>query len=203
MAARQPDIGLACRTHIADTHMIGLKRDTVRLVAYDPEWARLFDSEASALHERIGELVVDVQHVGSTAVPGLIAKPILDVAAAVKSSEVIPAVARRLASAGFVDRGDAGSAGGYLLVKDLEPDIRLVHVHIVELEDPQWQEYLIFRDALRTNQGLRGDYADLKRRLAEQYPDDRTAYTAGKQRFVRQALARLRDVRDLGHRSGA
>lgn len=175
--------------------MLGLKRHTVRLVPYDPRWAVLFESEAAALWECVRNLVVDIQHVGSTAAPDMLAKPILDVAVAVTSRRVIPEVASRLARAGFVDRGDAGSDGGYLLVKELEPDVRLVHVHIVEIEDPQWQEYLTFRDALRSDPNLRRDYADLKRGLAERHPSDRKSYTDGKQRFIRDALDRLHNVR--------
>ncbi len=178
--------------------MLGLKRHTVHLAAYDPQWALVFESEAAALWECVRDLVVDVQHVGSTAAPGVLAKPIVDIAVAVKSSQVIPEVASRLASAGFVDRGDQGSDGGYLLVKELEPDVTVVHVHIVEIEDQQWQEYITFRDALRSDARMQSDYAGLKRRLAERYPSDRQSYTAGKQCFIRQALDRLRKVRATG-----
>lgn len=70
--------------------MIGLKRGTVQVVAYDPGWPGLFEQEWGVLHEHIGRLVLDIQHVGSTAVPGLDAKPIIDIAVAVASMAVIP-----------------------------------------------------------------------------------------------------------------
>src|SRR6185503_1763168 len=92
-------------------HVLGLERNTVRLVAYDRQWAAVFESEAALLWECVRHLVVDVQHVGSTAIPGMLAKPILDIAVAVRSRRVIPEVVRGLARADFVDRGDAGADG--------------------------------------------------------------------------------------------
>jgi GrpB-like predicted nucleotidyltransferase (UPF0157 family) len=180
------------------TPMLGLERHTVRLLDYDPHWALAFELEAAALWQRVGDLVVDIQHVGSTAVPGIVAKPILDIVVATKSRRVIPEVAERLAAAGFVDRGDAGADGGYLLVKDSGPDVRVAHVHLVERADPQWQAYIRFRDALRTDACLRDEYAALKTRLAERHPTDRAMYTGGKQRFIRQTLDRLRHVGAMG-----
>lgn len=167
---------------------IGLKRDSVRLSAYNPEWSGAFEIQAADIRRALGHLAADVQHVGSTAVPGLPAKPILDIAVAVTSHENVPEAARRLSAAGFIDRGAARAGdGGYLLVKDREPNVRLSHVHIVELADPQWRGYLDFRDALRANARLRDEYAELKRSLAERYPTDREGYTAGKREFIQRA----------------
>src|SRR5678815_3715102 len=107
--------------------MIGLERHTVRLVEHDREWASLFAVEEARLRERIGDLVADIQHVGSTAVPGLVAKPILDIAVAVASREKIALVVGRLRDLGYIDRGDAGSEGGYLLVSESKPGVRTAH----------------------------------------------------------------------------
>ncbi len=127
---------------------------------------------------------------GSTAVPGLPAKPILDIAVAVQSRDTIPIVAIRLAEAGYVDRGDLGSDGGHLLVKESEAEVRIVHLHIVEQADSQWRDYIAFRDALRRDSKLRQWYSSLKRRLAERFPDDRKSYTDAKNRFIQEVLKR-------------
>jgi GrpB-like predicted nucleotidyltransferase (UPF0157 family) len=170
--------------------MIGLKRHTVQVVEHQPEWSVLFKVEADALSRLIGDLVVDIQHVGSTAVPDLPAKPILDIAAAVDSPEVIPRIVERLVKGKYIDRGDGGRDGGYLLVKDSEPDVRTVHLHIVEQTDIQWQNYIDFRDILLRDDGIRCEYARLKTRLAAQFPHDRKSYTDGKNEFIRRTLSK-------------
>src|SRR5687767_14604822 len=111
---------------------IGLKRHTVRLVNHHPGWACLYELEAAEIRRLADELVVAVEHVGSTAVAGLPAKPILDIAIAVAGSAVIPALVERLGAAGYLDRGHAGRNGGHLLVKEFAAEVRSVHAHIVE-----------------------------------------------------------------------
>ncbi len=109
--------------------MVGLKRGTVQVAAYDPGWPALFEQERRVLHEHIGHLVLDIQHVGSTAVPGLDAKPIIDIAVAVASAAVIPQCRQPLGALGYIDRGDAGQDGGYLFVKESAPEVRTHHLH--------------------------------------------------------------------------
>ncbi len=178
--------------------MIGLRRHTVALVAHDPAWAALFAAEARAIQSAAGDLVLQVEHVGSTAVPALPAKPILDLAIAVRDREALPELVRRLVAAGYLDRGDAGSDGGYLLVKEALPEVRTAHLHLVLSEDPQWQHYLQFRDTLRRDAEVRCRYARLKRDLAARFPDDRKRYTRGKHAFIREVLAGSRPQPDAG-----
>ena len=100
-------------------------------------------------------------------------------------------VAERLQRAGYIDRGHSGGKGGHLLIRESVPDIRTVHAHVVELADSQWDEYLRFRDLLRADAATRRAYEALKRRLAQAFANDRVAYTAGKDAFIRGALERL------------
>ena len=167
--------------------MIGLNRHTVRVVDHQPEWDARFITEAGMLRARIGDVVADIQHVGSTAVPGLTAKPILDIAVAVPSMDVIPIVVTRLTAGGYIDRGYVNQ-GDYLLVKESDPDIRTVHLHIVEFTGGEWSNYLAFRDILRQNECIRRRYMRVKARLAGHYPNDRKAYTAGKHAFITGVL---------------
>lgn len=167
---------------------IGLKPGVVRLAEHNPEWARLFKSEARCIRKLAGEFILDIQHVGSTSVPGLVAKPILDIAVAVPDRDTIMAVVRRLTGAGYTNRGDQGKGGGYLLVREYEPGVRICYVHIVEASDEQWQDYIIFRDILRHDPAIRQAYADLKKRLSAQFPEDRVSYTAGKDAFIQGVL---------------
>ena len=169
---------------------IGLRRHTVRLVEHEPGWATLFAIEAELIRRCTGDLAVGVEHVGSTAVPGLVAKPILDIAIAAASSDTVPLVVERLRNAGYLDRGSAGANGGHLLVKEAAPHIRTVHAHVVDASDPQWAEYLHFRDELRANAATRQAYDELKKTLADEFREDRAAYTAGKDAFIRRVLVR-------------
>lgn len=168
--------------------VIGLKRGTVKIVPYQVEWEGLFEQERQLLARCIGNLVVDIQHVGSTAVPGLEAKPIIDIAIAVADPEMISRCTRPLAAIGYIDRGDSGKNGGYLFVKESAPGVRTYHLHLVTVEDSQWRTYLRFRDLLRGDETIRARYANLKARLKRLYPDDRGRYTSGKHDFIRSVL---------------
>ena len=164
---------------------IGLRRHTVRVVAHRREWHALFESERRALLERVGHLAVDVQHVGSTAVEGLEAKPIIDIALAVASAEDVPRLRHPLEGLGYIYRGDAGGDdGGHLFVKESAPEVRTHHLHVVSVDDPQWHEWLSFRDELRANEALRASYSDLKKALQERFAEDRKGYTQAKNEFV-------------------
>lgn len=140
------------------------------------------------LQQHIGHLVLDIQHVGSTAVAGLDAKPILDLAVAVTSIAMIPRCGPLLCRIGYIDRGDGGADGGYLFVKESVPDVRTHHVHVVAIDDPQWRNYLLFRDTLRADGELRTRYAELKQDLQKQFAQDRQSYTAAKHAFIRGVL---------------
>jgi GrpB-like predicted nucleotidyltransferase (UPF0157 family) len=170
---------------------IGLKRGVVRIVRHRTEWSVLYCAEAEKIKSCLGDIAVDIQHVGSTAVPGLISKPIIDVAIAVNSHEAISAVVKRLPDIGYIDKGDQGASGGYLLVKESEPDVRIFHIHIVEINDVQWRNYINFRDCLCRDAKTREEYAKLKRTLAAKFQTDRESYTNGKEQFIRDVLAQI------------
>ena len=169
--------------------MIGLRRDAVQIVAYHADWHDLFEQERRVLHQHLKPLVLDIQHVGSTSVPGLDAKPIIDIAVAVASVAVIPQCRPPLCSLGYLDRGDMGrDGGGYLFVKEAAPEVRTHHLHIVARDDPQWGNYLRFRDILRADETLRMRYAQLKQALQKQFAQDRKGYTDAKHDFIRNIL---------------
>lgn len=180
-----PPLQPYCRWSIT---MIGLKRKTVRVVDHDPGWAALAAEACTAVRQAAGDLILDIQHVGSTAVPGLPAKPILDLAAAVAGMEVMPQLIRALTTAGAIYRGDGADQGGHLFVWESEPEVRTIHLHVVAADDAQWTRYLRFRDALRQDPVLRRRYAELKRKLGERFPEDRMSYTASKDEFIRSVL---------------
>jgi GrpB-like predicted nucleotidyltransferase (UPF0157 family) len=168
--------------------MLGLARGTVRLVPPDAGWPAIFAQERRILCERIGHLVRDIQHVGSTAVPGLDAKPVIDIAVAVTAPRDVARCRAPLVELGYLDRGDTGSDGGYLFVKESAPAGRTHYLHLVTLDDPQWTNDLRFRDRLRADALLRAEYAALKRALQERFAGDLRGYAAAKEAFVRRVL---------------
>lgn len=170
--------------------MLGLQRGTIRLVPADPAWATAFAKEHLHLQAAIGHLVLDIQHVGSTSVPGLAAKPIIDLAVAVAASVDIAHCRPLLLAVGYLDRGDGGSDGGYLFVKESRPAVRTHHLHIVAQDDPQWANYLQFRDRLRVDDALRDEYAALKCTLQAAFAHNRRSYTAAKAPFIRRVLGK-------------
>lgn len=167
-----------------------MRRGEVELVAHDEGWAAMFEVELESLTATAGHLLVRIEHVGSTSVPGLMAKPILDVAAAIRHHRDLAELSKLIAPLGWIDRGDKGPKGGYhLYVRESEPDVRTHHLHVVPAGSPGWMEYVFFRNALRKSEKLRAEYASEKRRLALLYASDRSSYTAAKEQFVRRVLA--------------
>lgn len=168
---------------------LGLASGAVRLATADPSWPALFAAERGRLLAAAGDLPLVIEHVGSTAVPGLPAKPILDLMGGRPAgSDLAPYVAA-LEAAGYRHRGEYGIPGRHYFVRDDAERRRTHHLHVVEHEGVFWREHLAFRDALRADPALRDAYAALKRDLAARLPRDRAAYTDGKTAFVRRAVA--------------
>lgn len=168
---------------------LGLDHGRVELVATDRRWAEAFGRLAANLREALAGAVEAVEHVGSTAVADLVAKPILDIAVGLTAGADVEGVVAALGSAGYEYRGDNGDDGGRLFVLDVRPLHRVAHIHVVHFGDARWYRYLEFRDRLRTDSAARADYAALKEQLARECPTDRRSYTAAKAGFIRRLLA--------------
>lgn len=168
--------------------MIGLKRNTVQVIDHQPHWADLAAEICKELRKIAEDLLIDVQHVGSTAVPGLPAKPIIDIAAAVSGWDGISHIVGRFTENGYIHRGYSEESGGHLFVKESSPEVRTIHLHIVEYQSIQWKNYLCFRDMLCHDQRIRDRYAALKRDLRNRFSRDRRSYTAAKHAFIQDLL---------------
>ena len=158
----------------------------------DPRWQLLGERLREELDVALERwLAAPVEHVGSTAVPGLSAKPVIDLQAAVPDFDCAPAVAEAL-----------GGNGWHLVPPELDDrpwrrflvqatgDVRVAHLHLLLAGSERWVQQLAFRDALRDEADLRQRYEALKRRLAVEHAEDREAYTEGKAAFVRAVVAR-------------
>jgi GrpB-like predicted nucleotidyltransferase (UPF0157 family) len=174
---------------------LGLEAGVVRLVASDPAWPALFAAEAARLRGALagapgsaadGPLPIALEHIGSTAVPGLAAKPVLDLLAGYPGGAPVAPYVRALEAAGYVHRGEQGIPGREFFRRGTP---RAYHLHLAVMGGAFWREHLAFRDALRDDPVLRDAYAALKWALARRHPRDREAYTEGKTAFVRRAVA--------------
>lgn len=167
--------------------MLGLERGIVQVVPYQPNWTHLFDEEHLRLKSALGALALDIQHIGSTSVPGLAAKPILDIGIAVETEADITACVPLLTGIGYRDGGDRGSSEGHFF--DWGLDQQLTHyLHMLLISNPSWQNYLRFRDHLIAHPTVRDAYMQLKQELAIQYASNRAAYTAGKAQFIQEVI---------------
>ena len=168
--------------------MIGLKRHTVRLADHNVLWADIADTACADIRRIASQLIVDVQHVGSMAVPGLPAKPIVDIAIAVSDQDHIEGLIDKMTKMAYIYRGEGRDSGGHLFIFESVPDVRAIHAHVVAHKGFQWENYLAFRDALRQDHAIRKEYAELKHRFCAQYPNSRKEYTAAKHDFIRGVL---------------
>jgi GrpB-like predicted nucleotidyltransferase (UPF0157 family) len=162
---------------------LGLESGTVRVAPYDPAWAQLFAAEVARLQPILGSYGVSLslEHTGSTAVPGLAAKPVLDILAGRSVAASRETVIEALRAAGYAYRGEQGIPGRDFFRRG-EP--RKYHLHLTVVGSDFWRDHLAFRDYLRANPEAADRYAALKLELAARHPRDREAYIEGKTAFV-------------------
>ncbi len=161
--------------------------DTVDLVPYDEAWPSLFDEERLRIESALGSLAEAIEHVGSTAIPGVAAKPILDIMVGMRSLRDAECCIEPLEQLGYEYRGEAG-VPGRLFFRMGNPKTH--HLHITEIGSEFWERHLLFRDYLRTHPETAIEYARLKHRLADRFRSDRAAYTDAKTGFISEVVRR-------------
>jgi GrpB-like predicted nucleotidyltransferase (UPF0157 family) len=164
--------------------------DPIIVVPYDSAWPIRYWIESQLLHVALRNMSPVIEHIGSTSVPGLAAKPVIDMLVGVPSLAAVESHVDRLSSYGYAYIPEYERAlPDRRFFKRIVHGVRTHHVHVVQVNGLYWQRYLKFRDSLRGNPWLAASYAELKRRLAERFRNDRDAYTNGKSDFVEAVLA--------------
>jgi GrpB-like predicted nucleotidyltransferase (UPF0157 family) len=169
--------------------------DEICIVEYDPRWASLFEEEAERIWQALGKnLVVEIEHIGSTAVSGLAAKPIIDIMVGVYSLLDALIAIPALEAMKYVYWREDTRPGRMFFVKGMPPygKQRTHHVHIVERESEFWERHKLFRDYLRTHPEEKQGYEALKRNLAARFSSDREAYTNGKKEYIQRVMEKAR-----------
>lgn len=171
--------------------------EDVVVVNYDPVWPVRFRDEARLLDEAIGPWIVGgIHHVGSTAVTGLAAKPVIDILVGVENLAASRPCIARLAPLHYLYSDYRPDEMHWFCKPD--PARRTHHLHLVPVESDRYADELMFRDYLRTHPDRRDAYGELKRSLAITFRKDREAYTEGKSAFVRETLRLGREARAGG-----
>jgi len=172
--------------------MLGLKRGKVKLSLYNQKWQEIFKKEKKMLQKALGKMIIDIQHVGSTAVSRIPAKPIIDIAVAVPelSRKEVEKYIEPLKKVGYEYRGE-DRPREHLFVKGGE-EKRICHLHMVKFDSKAWKDYLLFRDYLRTHKKVAAKYTKLKLELAKKFSGNRKLYTTSKDNFIQKILKKAK-----------
>jgi GrpB-like predicted nucleotidyltransferase (UPF0157 family) len=172
--------------------MEGLPAGKVFLVAHDDRWKESFREEAALLRQLLGQQIVAIEHIGSTAVPGMKAKPLVDLLVGLDELAAYDRFDfKSLGAHGYYRLRNEPIEGKKVMAKfrQLDPPVKTHVVHIVDHGGDWWRKHILFRDRLRQNPEISIDYERLKLELAERHPGDERAYADGKFDFVERVIA--------------
>ncbi|HEY0323990.1 MAG TPA: GrpB family protein [Pyrinomonadaceae bacterium] len=171
--------------------------EQIVIVEYNPRWPALFEEEKARILGLIHAWVESVEHIGSTSVPGLGAKPIIDIMVGIRSLADAPECISRLETIGYeyVPKHEAVLPLRRFFHKSATPCARTHHLHMVEPTGEFWERHILFRDALRANPETARQYYELKKALAARFGSDRDSYTDAKTSFIEAVVTRARKER--------
>ncbi|MCL1794565.1 MAG: GrpB family protein [Oscillospiraceae bacterium] len=172
--------------------------NTLVVLPYDPNWKTEFERIRDYLMEQIGDLIVEIKHGGSTSVPGLAAKPIIDIFAMMESYDIFPEIVARLEKVGFVHEGDGGIKDREVFKRIIPDDFMNYHFYVCPKDSEENRRHTIFRNVLLNDKNIADEYGKLKMRLIEEVNGDRVLYTNSKTDFILGVIERHIDTE--GHR---
>ncbi len=170
--------------------MIGLKRGTVKLVRYDLGWRQSFERERKKIRKIFGRDALEIQHIGSTAIPGILAKPIIDIALIVPSLRKARCYEKKLKAIGYAIKRNDTKKARLFFTKGPEKK-RTHYLHIGEIGSGYIEDMILFRDYLCENKDAAKKYSGLKEKLAEKYKNTREIYTVKKGKFVKNIMKKV------------
>jgi GrpB-like predicted nucleotidyltransferase (UPF0157 family) len=164
----------------------------VEVVPHDPRWRDAFEAEARRVAAALGENVSAIHHIGSTAIPGIYAKPIIDLLVEVGDLNGVDGRGSAMESLGYEVMGEYGIPGRRYFRKDDREGIRTHHVHVFEAGSAEAERHLAFRDYMLAHPADARSYSELKRKLAEEHPQSPDGYMDGKDAFVKEVDRRAK-----------
>jgi GrpB-like predicted nucleotidyltransferase (UPF0157 family) len=163
---------------------------TIRVLPHDPRWPAIYDIEARRIRRALGGVVVRLHHIGGTAIPAMLTRPIIDIAMEVRDVKALDDEAARIQSLGYENKGEFGIPNRRYFHHNDETGTRLHHIHAFAVDDVRITQHLAFREYLIAHAQIARLYGKLKERLAAQSADNVDAYVDGKNVFVEHYLAR-------------
>jgi GrpB-like predicted nucleotidyltransferase (UPF0157 family) len=166
----------------------------VVIVEYTPEWVMLYEKEKELIQKVIGHIAMAIEHIGSTAVPGLGAKPTIDIMVGLHRLAYAEKCIEPLGSIGYEyqPEHEASMPERRFFRKGQPPKEQHYHLHMVEKRSDFWKQHLLFRDYLRTHPETVQQYYKLKRELASKYGSNREGYTEAKTSFIESIIAKAK-----------
>lgn len=173
--------------------MIGQHKRNLNVVPYRSGWVELFEREADLLRSTLGENIIGIEHIGSTSIPGIAAKPIIDIMVAVASLNQAKELIPLLETIGYEYKPHDTVPERMFFAKESSPEYRTHHLNLVSQDSRFWKNQLAFRDYLRAHDQIATEYADLKKRLAEDYARTNQIDLDAKTPFVARVLELARE----------
>lgn len=155
------------------------------VVPHDPNWKLIFSNESEKVKSAFGSCVLSIHHIGSTAIGGIYAKPVIDMLAVVTKLDALEAKDKSMIELGYEVKGEFGISGRRYYRKDIN-GVRSFQLHAFENESPQIRRHLAFRDYLNNHATEASEYSELKRRLILEHDGDPEKYMDGKDEFIRE-----------------
>ena len=163
----------------------------VAVLPYDEQWKQDFRKIKAELADALGQLAIRIEHVGSTSVQGLSAKPIIDIDVVIKDYTILEDVISALSEIGYQHRGDLGIVGREAFRYDGKEHLQKHHLYVCPEDSPELRRHIAFRDYLRTHPEAVRDYSRIKEEGAKRYPDDMERYIEHKSPFIEKIYAEI------------
>ncbi len=176
--------------------MIGLKRGTIELHDHDENWHKIAVNTMNDLKIIFGDIAIDIQHVGSTSIHSICAKPIIDISVGVSNLSDVQSILDKLEENGYMYKSENNHKDQiFFSVGDISKDLRTSHIHVVKHNEVDWNNYISFRDYLNNNYKMAKKYEKLKFELLDKFKNNRIKYTDGKTGLIEKILQEAKDTR--------
>ena len=157
-----------------------MRTSKVTVVPYDEAWKADFEKIKAEIENAVGELIIGIEHIGSTSVEGMWAKPCIDIDVVIEDYSVFDETVSRLAAIGYIHEGDLGIAHRHAFRYDSKPHLQKHHLYLCPKASEELRRHIVFRDFLRANENAAAEYSAVKEEGARLYPDDIDGYIAHK-----------------------
>jgi len=174
--------------------LLGVEINTVVLQEYNPKYRELFAEEKANLMRYLGDEIVQIEHVGSTSMPGIVAKPIIDIVVAVKDLSKIGEIEKILTEKGYIYKGPIAALDDryqFLIGNSVKRDF---HIYFTELNSDVWYRFVLYRNYLLEHPEAMRAYEELKIKLAKLYPNDRRNYVKHKDVYFQEIYKKAREL---------